>query len=95
MLNWSREEGIKTVKKTFANFDRYNLPQNATKNSTICTIVIMVVEFQVHGYPQQYKKSIFKVHLTVTDLANSCATPLFRRPQGSMGCLEKRNHPLS
>ena len=44
-VNWSGEEGIKTVKKTFANFDRYNLPQNATKNSTICTIVIMVVEF--------------------------------------------------
>ena len=33
--------------------------------------------------------------LTVTDLANSCVTPLFRRPQGSQGCLEKRNHPLS
>ena len=32
---------------------------------------------------------------TVTDLANSCATPLFRRPQGSQGCLEKQNHPLS
>ena len=33
--------------------------------------------------------------ITVTDLANSCVTPLFRRPQGSQGCLEKRNHPLS
>ena len=32
---------------------------------------------------------------TVTDLANSCATPLFRRPQGSLGCLVKRNHPMS
>ena len=32
---------------------------------------------------------------TVTDLANFCVTPLFRRPQGSQGCLEKRNHPLS
>ena len=32
---------------------------------------------------------------TVTDLANSCATPLFRQPQGSQGCLEKQNHPLS
>ena len=32
---------------------------------------------------------------TVTDLANSCVTPLFRRPQGSQGCLEKQNHPLS
>ena len=32
---------------------------------------------------------------TVTDLANSCATPLFRRPQGSQGCLGKQNHPLS
>ena len=32
---------------------------------------------------------------TVTDFANSCATPLFRRPQGSQGCLEKGNHPLS
>ena len=32
---------------------------------------------------------------TVTDLANSCATPLFRRPQGSQGCLEKQNHSLS
>ena len=48
-VNWSGEEGIKTVKKTFANFDRYNLPQNGTKNSTVCTIVIMVVEFQVRG----------------------------------------------
>ena len=32
---------------------------------------------------------------TVTDLANSCATPLFRRSQGFQGCLEKQNHPLS
>ena len=32
---------------------------------------------------------------TVTDLANSCVTPLFSHPQGSQGCLEKRNHPLS
>ena len=32
---------------------------------------------------------------TVTDLANFCVTPLFRCPQGSQGCLEKRNHPLS
>jgi hypothetical protein len=32
---------------------------------------------------------------TVTDLVNSCVTPLFRRPQGSYGCLEKRNYPLS
>ena len=32
---------------------------------------------------------------TVTDLANSCANPLFRRPQGSLGCLEKGNQPLS
>ena len=34
-------------------------------------------------------------HDTVTDLADSCANPLFRRPQGSLGCLEKQNHPLS
>ena len=33
--------------------------------------------------------------ITVTDLANSCATPLFRRPQVPQGCLEKPNHPLS
>ena len=26
---------------------------------------------------------------TVTDLANSCATPLFRRSQGSLECPEK------
>ena len=32
---------------------------------------------------------------TVTNLANSCVTPLFRRPQGSQGCLEKQNCPLS
>ena len=32
---------------------------------------------------------------TVTDLANSCVTPLFRRPQGFQGCLENRNYPLS
>ena len=32
---------------------------------------------------------------TVTDLANFCVTPLFRRPQGSHGCLEKQNYPLS
>ena len=31
----------------------------------------------------------------MTDLANSCAIPLFRRPQGSQGCLEKQNLPLS
>ena len=31
----------------------------------------------------------------MTDLANSCATPLFRRPQGSQGCLEKWNYPLT
>ena len=31
----------------------------------------------------------------MTDLANSCVTTLFRRPQGSQGCLEKQNHPLS
>ena len=31
----------------------------------------------------------------MTDLANSCAIPLFRRPQGSQGCLEKQNFPLS
>ena len=38
-----------------------------------------------------------KIHKvpTVTDLANSCVTPLFRRPQGSQGSLEKQNHPLS
>ena len=34
-------------------------------------------------------------YYTVTDLSNSCVTPLFRRPQGSQGCLEKGNHPLS
>ena len=33
--------------------------------------------------------------ITVTDLANSCATPLFRPPQVPRGCLEKGNHPLS
>ena len=31
----------------------------------------------------------------MTDLAISCVTPLFRCPQGSQGCLEKWNHPLS
>ena len=35
------------------------------------------------------------LYITVTDLANSCATPLFRRPQVPQGCLVKRNHPLS
>ena len=55
-MNWSGEEGIKTVKKTFANFDRYNLPQNGTKNSTICTIVIMVVEFM--ATPENIKSPI-------------------------------------
>ena len=39
------------------------------------------------------KPRITKV--TVTDLANFCVTPLFRCPQGSHGCLEKQNHPLS
>ena len=39
--------------------------------------------------------SIYYLQYTVTDLANSCATPLFRRPQGSQGCLEKQNYPLS
>ena len=34
------------------------------------------------------------VCITVTDLANSCATLLFRRPQGSLGRLEKQTHPL-
>ena len=38
---------------------------------------------------------IFTLKFTVTDLANFCVTPLFRRPQGSHGCLEKQNHPLS
>ena len=33
--------------------------------------------------------------LTVTDLANSCVTPYLDPPQGSQGCLEKWNHPLS
>ena len=33
--------------------------------------------------------------ITVTDSPNSCATPLFRHPQGSQGYLEKQNHPLS
>ena len=37
----------------------------------------------------------WKQFFTVTDLANSCANPLFRRAQGSQGCLEKQNHPLS
>ena len=32
---------------------------------------------------------------TVTDLANFCAAPLFKRTQGSQACLEKRNHLLS
>ena len=31
----------------------------------------------------------------VTDLANFCATPLFRLPQDFQGCLEKQNYPLS
>ena len=35
------------------------------------------------------------VMYTVTDLANSCATPLFRRPQVPHGCLEKQNYPLN
>ena len=35
------------------------------------------------------------IFLTVTNLANYCVTPLFRRLQGSQVCLEKRNHPLS
>ena len=34
-------------------------------------------------------------HFTVTNLAESCVTLLFRCPKGSQGCLEKRNHPLS
>ena len=33
--------------------------------------------------------------ITVTDLANSCVTPLFRHLQGSQWCLEKQNHPLN
>ena len=40
-----------------------------------------------HGY-------FVKGKCTVTNLANFCVTPLFRRPQGSQGCLEKQNHPL-
>ena len=32
---------------------------------------------------------------TVTDLANSCVTPLFRHPQGYQECLEGQNYPLS
>ena len=43
-----------------------------------------------------YKVEYLSSHcITVTDLANFCATPLFRRPQGSQGCLEKQNYPLS
>ena len=43
-----------------------------------------------------YFFEIFDIlYITVTDLANSCVTPLFRRPQGYQGCLEKRNYPLS
>ena len=41
-----------------------------------------------------FRLLVFSVH-TVTDLANSCVTPPFRRPQGSQGCLEKQNYPLS
>ena len=33
--------------------------------------------------------------VTVTDLANSCVTPLSRRHQGSQGYLQKQNHLLS
>ena len=38
---------------------------------------------------------LHSISYTVTNLANSCVTPLFRRPQDSQGCLEKWNHPLS
>ena len=43
------------------------------------------------GSIQLYSKIVY-IRATVTDLANSCVTPLFRRPQGSQGCLEKKNH---
>ena len=42
-----------------------------------------------------FDTSYVRLGYTVTNLANYCATPLFRRPQGSWGCLEKQNHPLS
>ena len=32
---------------------------------------------------------------TVTDLAKTCVTPLFRRPQSPQGCPKKQNHSLS
>ena len=41
------------------------------------------------------KGDVPNIYGTVTDLANSCVTPLFRCPQGCQGCLEKQNHPLS
>ena len=41
------------------------------------------------------QKPISIVTQPVTDFANSCITSLFRRPQGSQGCPEKQNPPLS
>ena len=58
-------------------------------------------ELKAAGYPKtQFLFYVVKILptypvTTVTDLANFCATPLFRCPQGSQGCLEKRNYPLS
>ena len=52
--------------------------------------------WHLHWFRSYEAKNIGVVFIfTVTDLANSCVTPLFRHPQGSQGCLEKQNHPLS
>ena len=51
------------------------------------------IYFELNIMPKEF--SYMTSDITVTDLANSCVTPLFRCPQGSKGCLEKRNHPLS
>ena len=63
---------------------------------TVCIPMVCIPMVYVYlWYMYTYGICIPMVYATVTDLANSCATPLFRRPQGSQGCLGKQNHPLS
>ena len=63
-------------------------------NGTMHTITM--VKMPQFSFPFFWTIHILRHYIcTVTDLANSCATPLFRLSQGSLGCLEKRNHPLS
>ena len=69
------------------------LPKNLIKLNQENSFVTVFQSLFNHGFCVCFW--YFWVEAPHTTFFQIQITPLFRRPQGPQGCLEKRNHPLS